>query len=174
VRGWLLVAALAAASLGWAEERVSLVSTRLAVAGEVQRELVLTVDDLRALAERHGGLARCADETKLPPQFRGYAGARLVDLLAEADIRRDAPHALRRSYVVATASDGYEVVFSWGELFNTPVGKDVIVAIEREGAPLRDGEGRFALISFADERLGPRHVKWLSRIEVRRLSEPPR
>jgi DMSO/TMAO reductase YedYZ molybdopterin-dependent catalytic subunit len=171
VRILLLLAGLVAASVGWAEERASLVSTRLTVAGEVQRELVLTVDDLRALAERHGGLARCADETKLPPQFRGYAGARLVDLLAEADIRRDAPHALRRSYIVATASDGYQVVFSWGELFNTPVGREVLVAVEHDGAPLRDGEGRFALVSFADERLGPRHVKWLSRIEVRRLAE---
>jgi hypothetical protein len=76
-----------------------------------------------------------------------------------------------RTYVVARATDGYPAVFSWGELYNTPVGRGVLVAFERDGAPLRDGEGRIALVSSADERPGPRHVKWLNRIEVRRVPE---
>ena len=92
-------------------------------------------------------------------------------MLEEADIRRDAKQAVRRTYVVAVASDGYQAVFSWGELFNTPVGAGVLVAYERDGEPLREGEGRIALVSLADERPGTRHVKWLSRIEVRRVPE---
>jgi hypothetical protein len=36
---------------------------------------------------------------------------------------------------------------------------------------LQDGEGRIALVSLADEKIGPRHVKWLSRIDVRRVPE---
>jgi hypothetical protein len=74
---------------------------------------------------------------------------RLTDVLDQARIRSDAPRALRRTYVVA-------------------------VAIERDGMPLEDGEGRFALISLADERPGPRHVKWLQQIDVRRVREPAR
>jgi hypothetical protein len=96
---------------------------------------------------------------------------RLSDLLDEARIRSDAPRALRRTYVVAIATDGYQAVFSWGELFNSALGREVIVAIERDAAPLRDGEGRFALVSLADLRPGPRHVKWLARIDVRRVPE---
>jgi len=65
-------------------------------------------------------------------------------------------------------------VFSWGELYNSPVGAKVLVAVDREGAPMRDGEGRFALVSLADEKFGPRHVKWLNRIEVRRVEEERR
>jgi DMSO/TMAO reductase YedYZ molybdopterin-dependent catalytic subunit len=72
---------------------------------------------------------------------------------------------------VATATDGFQAVFSWGELFNTPVGRGVLVAFERDGAPLRDGEGGIALVSLADERPGTRHVKWLERIEVRRVPD---
>jgi len=137
-----------------------MVTTRVEVTGEVGRKLSLSVEDLRGLAQRRGQVAAGA-----------YGGIRLTDLLEEADIRRDERHALRRTYVVATASDGYHAVFSWGELFNTPVGREVLVAFERDGAPLRDGEGKIALVSLADERIGPRHVKWLSRIDVRRVPE---
>ena len=153
-------ALLFAASALLAQERPSSVSTVLRVAGEVQKPLELSADALRGIAKSRGGASE-----------GGYTGIRLVDLLEEADIRRDAPRALRRTYVVATATDGYQAVFSWGELFNTAIGARVLVAIDRDGWPLRDGEGRFALVSFADEKPGPRHVKWLTRIEVRRVPE---
>jgi DMSO/TMAO reductase YedYZ molybdopterin-dependent catalytic subunit len=151
----LLVLAFAAAS-AVAQERPSSVSTRLAVTGEVQHALQLSIDDLRAIAARRGAA-----------QAGGYGGLRLTDLLEEADIRRDSPRALRRTYVVAFATDGYQAVFSWGELFNSQMGSKVLVAIERDGQPLRDGEGQFALVSLADDKPGPRHVKWLARIDVR-------
>jgi len=143
-----------------AQERGSLVTTRVEVAGQVRRSLSLSVEDLRALAQRRGQVAA-----------GGYGGIRLTDLLEEADIRRDARHALRRTYVVALASDSYQAVFSWGELFNTSIGRNVLVAFERDGSPLQDGEGRIALVSLADDKIGPRHVKWLSRIDVRRVHE---
>jgi hypothetical protein len=68
-------------------------------------------------------------------------------------------------------ANGYQAVFSWGELFNTAIGRGVLVAFERDAQPLREGEGRIALVSTEDERAGPRHVKWLHRIDVRRVPE---
>jgi DMSO/TMAO reductase YedYZ molybdopterin-dependent catalytic subunit len=154
------LAAVVAPGAALAQERKSLVTTRLEVTGEVARKLSLSVEDLRGLAQRRGQVAA-----------GGYGGIRLTDLLEEADIRRDERHALRRTYLVATASDRYQAVFSWGELFNTSIGREVLVAFERDGAPLQDGEGKIALVSLADEKIGPRHVKWLSRIDVRRVPE---
>jgi len=159
VLAWTLAALLVSGG-SLAQEGRSLVSTRLEVTGLVSRTLSLSVEDLRALTQRRGRAAA-----------GGYGGIRLTELLGEADIKQDARLALRRTYVVAVASDGYQAVFSWGELFNTPVGRDVLVAFERDGSPLRDGEGKIALVSLADEKIGPRHVKWLSRIDVRRVPE---
>jgi DMSO/TMAO reductase YedYZ molybdopterin-dependent catalytic subunit len=156
--GMLAGLLLPAAGLGQAGK--SLVSTRLEVGGEVRKTLSLSVEDLRALAQRRGQSAA-----------GGYGGIRLIDLLEEVDIRQDERHALRRTYVVAIASDGYQAVFSWGELFNTTVGPAVLVAFERDALPLREGEGRIALVSAADNRIGVRHVKWLTRIDVRRVPE---
>lgn len=156
---WLVAVALTALP-ALAQERASSVSNRVVVSGEVERELTLAVADLRKIASQRGSV-----------QERGYRGLRLVDLLREANLREDARHALRRTYVVATATDGFKAVFSWGELFNTPVGRGVLVAFERDGAPLLDGEGRITLVSLGDERPGTRHVKWLESIEVRRVPE---
>jgi DMSO/TMAO reductase YedYZ molybdopterin-dependent catalytic subunit len=155
MRLWFVTLALAAALPALAQ-----VSTSVRVTGEVQRELALGVDELRAIASR-----------RTLVQERGYGGVLLVDVLRELGIREDARHALRRTYVIATATDGFKAVFSWGELFNTPIGRGVLVAFERDGAPLREGEGRITLVSFGDERPGTRHVKWLERIEVRRVPE---
>jgi len=157
---WTVLAAVFAHGDASAQERKSLVTTQLEITGEVRRKLSLSVEDLRGVAQRRGQVAA-----------GGYGGVRLTDLLEEADIRQDDRHALRRTYVVASASDGYQAVFSWGELFNSPIGRSVLVAFERDGAALREGEGRIALVSLADERPGPRHVKWLSRIDVRRVPE---
>ena len=154
-----LAAALASGDC-LAQREKSLVTTRLEVTGEVRRSLSLSIEDLRTIAQRRGQVAA-----------GGYGGVRLTDLLEEADIKRDARQALRRTYVVAIASDAFQAVFSWGELFNTVVGREVLVAFERDGLPLRDGEGRIALVSLADEKIGTRHVKWLGRIDVRRVPE---
>jgi DMSO/TMAO reductase YedYZ molybdopterin-dependent catalytic subunit len=153
---WLM---LTAARIAVAAEPSS-VSNELLLSGEVRHELRLSPDDVREIAKRRG---IAEDGT--------YRGVRLVDLLAEAQLLDDAPLALRRTYVVAVATDGYPAVFSWGELFNTAVGRGVIVATDRDAVPLREGEGRLALVSLADTRPGPRHVKWLARIEVRRIPE---
>jgi DMSO/TMAO reductase YedYZ molybdopterin-dependent catalytic subunit len=77
----------------------------------------------------------------------------------------------RKSVVVAIARDGYRAAFSWPELANTPGGAQVMVAYERDGAPLSEQEGPLALHAPGDTRTGPRHVKWLQRIEVRVLRD---
>jgi DMSO/TMAO reductase YedYZ molybdopterin-dependent catalytic subunit len=168
----LAVSAFSIAPAALSQEKPRLLTTRVEVTGAVQRAQSLAADDLRAIAARNDGLVLAASYPgDFPQAYRGYAGVRLTDVLNEADIRTDQRNALRRTYVVATASDGYKAVFSWGELFNAPVGRGVLIVFERDGSPLEDGEGRLALVSLVDARMGPRHVKWLSRVEVLRVPE---
>lgn len=78
---------------------------------------------------------------------------------------------LRKSVVVITAADGYRAVFSWAELYLSPIGDGAWVIYERDGLPLGDDEGPLALVSLKDTRPGPRHVKWLRSIELRVLAD---
>ena len=70
--------------------------------------------------------------------------------------------------VEAVASDGYRALFSWGELFNTAVGDQVLVITQQDGRPLDAIAGPVALRSLADLRPGPRHVRNLCGVVVRR------
>jgi len=143
----------------------------LSIDGDVAKPLVLTVQDLRGLPAQHvedkRGDNRSTGESASP---RRYTGVRLRELLDRAQPKEREPRGLRKSYVVASASDGYQVVFSWAELYLSPIGDGVLVVYERDGAPLRAGEGPIALVSLADSSPGPRHVKWLRRIELRAIA----
>lgn len=52
---------------------------------------------------------------------------------------------------------------------NTTVGDGALLVFERDGRPLDEHEGRIALLSTADFRLGARHVRNVLRIEVMQL-----
>ena len=154
-------------SLTIAAQTGSQVTTSVTVAGKVAENLALTVADLKRYpAYQVEYVPGRAVEQKAVGPVRRYVGCLLRDVLSAAKPVESKPRELRKSYVVATASDGYEVVFSWAELFVSPIGDKVFVVYERDGAPLPDDEGRIALIAVTDTR-PVRHVKWLRSLTLR-------
>jgi DMSO/TMAO reductase YedYZ molybdopterin-dependent catalytic subunit len=143
-------------------------TTTLIVSGNVAQRLTLTIDDLKRYSAHQvaytprGGMSPASSTEPA----RQYTGCLLRDILSAAKPTESAPRDLRKSYVLATASDGYEVVFSWAELFVSPTGDSVFIVYERDGAPLADDEGRIALIVTSDLRPA-RHVKWLQALTLR-------
>jgi DMSO/TMAO reductase YedYZ molybdopterin-dependent catalytic subunit len=147
----------------------------LTVKGNVERELVLSIDELKRLpvqriedlrVVREQGATAGAQE-----MARRYTGCLLRDVLDRAKLVEKNRMDLRKSVVIVTASDDYRAVFSWAELYLSPIGEGVLIVYEREGAALADSEGPIALVSLKDTRPGPRHVKWLRTIEVRALTD---
>ena len=94
-----------------------------------------------------------------------YRGVLLRDLLDAAGVQKLDRHALRHSGMAARATDNYAVLFSWGELYNGRAGDNVLVIASMNGKPLPSGAGPYALRSLSDTKPGPRHVKWLNRID---------
>ena len=144
----------------------------LAVAGDVKRTLSWSVAALRDFPAAAQTSYRASREVAgQPPEATEVRGVRLLALLEQAGLAERDRLDWRKTVVVAIARDGYRAVFSWPELANTAGGAQVMVAYERDGAPLGAQEGPFAIHAPADTRGGPRHVKWLQRIEVRILRE---
>jgi DMSO/TMAO reductase YedYZ molybdopterin-dependent catalytic subunit len=167
--GDLIAIALMAMGLaaGSAAQGAPQATTSVTVTGNVADSLSLAVTDLNRYPARQIEYAlRNSADDKVAAPMRRYTGVLLRDVLASAKPTESKPRQLRRSYVVATASDGYEVVFSWAELFVSPVGESVFVVYERDGVPLGDDEGSIALIATTDIR-PVRHVKWLQRLTLR-------
>lgn len=150
-------------------------ANKLQVRGNVERELTLEISDLKGLAVQRVEDVR---QIKMPgvtgessERKRSYTGVLLRDVLTSAKPVEKQRHDLRKSIVVATATDGYLAVFSWAELFLSPIGDGVLVVYERDGAPLPENEGPLALVSLHDTQSGPRHVKWLQKVDIRRVGD---
>jgi DMSO/TMAO reductase YedYZ molybdopterin-dependent catalytic subunit len=170
----MLAAALSQPALAQAPVPAA-VTTVLAIKGSVENELVLSIDDLKRLPVQHIEDVRMVRDPSsvatTPETARHYAGCLLRDVLDRAKPIERKRFDLRKSVVVATASDGYRAVFSWAELYLSPIGDGALVVYERDGVPLSDNEGPLALVSLKDTRPGPRHVKWLRSIELRTLAD---
>lgn len=148
------------------------VTERLSISGEVEHPLDLGVDELRKFPARD--VKEIALESRSPAnagRIETLRGVPLRVLLERAKPIAPGRNDLKKTIFVAKASDGYAVVFTWSEVFNTAVGDGVLVYFDRDGKPLAEDEGRIAMISAADINRGPRHVRWLKSIEVRRLPD---
>lgn len=92
-----------------------------------------------------------------------WEGVPLVELLRAEGAPLD--KALRgdalASFVRVTASDGYQVVFSLGELDTGLGGSKVLLVDKHEGKPLDDKDGPFRLVVPADSR----PARWVRQVE---------
>jgi DMSO/TMAO reductase YedYZ molybdopterin-dependent catalytic subunit len=95
-----------------------------------------------------------------------YRGVQLRVLLDRAGVRRPDSTDFKRTVFRAQAHDGYAVVFSWHELFNTPIGEQVIIADECADRALGIADGLPVLVSGADTVHAPRHMKRLVRVDA--------
>lgn len=146
------------------------VSRSVSIEGSVASPRVFTAEELRSRprTEAKGFVVLCGSG-KVKDEARSISGVLLRDLLDEAGVLLEEHEAPNLTYVVAYGKDGYRALFSWHELFNGPVGKGVIVVLEKDGKALDEGEGELCLVSVNDERPGPRRIRYLSRVEVVRI-----
>jgi DMSO/TMAO reductase YedYZ molybdopterin-dependent catalytic subunit len=172
----LVLASLAFAALPGASDAQVTAPSQLTVKGSVEREVVLSLADLRALPVQRIEDVRSVREAGTPgaaggESVRRYTGCLLRDVLDRAKPVEKRRMDFRKSVVIVTAADGYRTVFSWAELYLSPIGDGALVVYERDGQPLSADEGPLAVVSLKDTRPGPRHVKWLSSLELRLLAE---
>ncbi|MDR5774884.1 molybdopterin-dependent oxidoreductase [Caballeronia sp. LP006] len=138
------------------------------IGGAVERPLVLDVAALREFASASidpFDLVCFSTGRYIRPVER-YQGVQLRVLLDAAGVRRPGSTDFKRTVFLAHAHDGYAVTFSWHELFNTPVGEQVIVAYACADRELGVEDGLPVLVSGADTVHAPRHLKRLVRVDA--------
>lgn len=160
-RAVLLFPLLLAAGLAFAQDAALEVKVGAAAARRFTQAEVAALPQTELVETRSVGGGAKAKQAEVR-----YRGVLLRDLLDAAGVQSLDRYALRHSGVAARATDNYAVLFSWGELYNARVGDNVLVITTMNGKPLPATEGPYALRSLSDTKSGPRHVKWLNRIEV--------
>ena len=65
--------------------------------------------------------------------IRNIKGVLLKDVPEKAGLDEENPKWFSEFYFTCIASDGYRVVFSWNEIFNTELGNKILVITEEDG-----------------------------------------
>jgi len=76
---------------------------------------------------------------------------------------------LSEFYFIFVGSDGYKVVYYLNEIFNADVGKAVLIVMEHDGKTIDISDGSILTICKSDLATGRRHVKYLSKILIKRV-----
>jgi DMSO/TMAO reductase YedYZ molybdopterin-dependent catalytic subunit len=133
------------------------------VTGAVKQTLTLTADDLAKMPRASVRTTNNGMETI-------YEGVWLHEVLKRAGVPlgSELRGKALSSYVLAQAQDGYQVVFSLGELDPAFIDNEILLADRANGKPLFGAQGKFRLVVPKDKP-GARSVRMLTRLEVVQL-----
>ncbi len=135
----------------------------LQVTGDVKQELTLSAEDLAKMP-------RASVRTMNNGMETVYEGVWLHEVLKRAGVPLggELRGKALSSYVLAQAQDGYQVVFSLGELDPTFIDNEILLADTANGKPLFGAQGRFRLVVPKDKP-GARSVRMLTKLAVVQL-----
>ena len=139
----------------------------LRVTGRVSNPLMLNMAEIRDMeGEEFRDLFIVCGTGTPKDNIQRCRGVLIEKIIQKADVLKEEHNDTKKMFIVATADDGYKVVFSWQEIFNTATGGGVAVLTERDGLPLGETRDRIDLISAQDYYAGSRYVRDLRHIEV--------
>jgi hypothetical protein len=145
-------------------------TSEFTISGSVKNAKSFSIKDLEMLrSDSLGALVvrnKKGDEKAIVKEMKGVL---LTSLLDSAGIVASKHREYSELVVILTASDGYTNVYSWNELYNTEIGKHVYLITEMDGKKMADMTDRLLVISFSDINSGRRHLKALSKIEVKKV-----
>lgn len=152
-----------------AETEVANYSDSIAIRGNVPQPRQFGRKELLAMAHTNVGptTITCYSGRHIRDVNR-LRGVRLTALLDAAGMNTLPRSQCKQLVIAVRAADGYVCLFTWHELYNSPIGEGAMVIVEQDGEVLPAATGGLQLISLCDLRLGPRHAAGVDQIEVRR------
>ena len=151
-----LILGMALAALLAAQETPSAIE----VTGAVKQPLKITAEDLAKMP-------RASVKTTSNGMETVYEGVWLHEVLKKAGAPQGSElrgKALA-GYVLAEAQDGYQVLFSLGEVDPSFIDNEILLADTANGKALFGAQGRFRLVVPKDKP-GARSVRMLTKLEV--------
>ncbi|MBE9463433.1 molybdopterin-dependent oxidoreductase [Dyadobacter subterraneus] len=128
----------------------------VSISGEVTTALNLTTQDLAAYKQISH---KVKDRDGKEHEFKGVA---LIEVFEKAGITTGGK--LRgenlAKYVLIKAADGYEVIYSLPEIDPEFTDQVIMLATEKDGQPLPNGEGPFRIITPNDKK----QARWIREV----------
>jgi hypothetical protein len=144
-------------------------SESFTVSGEVLKAETIDMAKLSSYVQVHLDSLRIYTHDMQPKGLmKNINGVLIKDILSAIPFNNENPKSLSGYYIECVATDGYIVLFSWNEIFNSETGKHVMVITSKDGTNASQLDDRIALITPTDQATGRRYVKWLNRIIIHR------
>lgn len=142
----------------------------IVIQGRVKGSKTITVDDLKKFKSNViGDISITNHKGEAKGVAKELHGVLLKDVLETIQLDNESPKQFSEYYFTCIASDGYKVVFSWNELFNTATGNSTYIVTEKDGKAIASSDESILMISSQDFRTGRRYVKNLETITVGRV-----
>lgn len=166
----LLLSILLFASLSVFAQRKIVPTSSIKIEGKIKAEKTFTLLDLDTFKKvpipdqiiyNHKGEAK--------DTLQNLKGVLLKTILESIEFIYEKPRYLNEFYFVFIASDGYKVVFSWNEIYNTEIGNSLFIITEMEGKKRDEIDNRIIFIATNDFKSGRRYIKGLEKIVLRQV-----
>ncbi|RZJ73029.1 molybdopterin-binding protein [Flavobacterium sp.] len=142
----------------------------IAVEGAISKPFSVSFDELKSFKQVGlDSLVILNHKKEYKSTLKKLKGVLLRDVLEKADISVNSPKFLSEYYLVVTADDGYKVVFSWNEIFNSPTGDKTLIVTEIDGKPSSSQKEGILLITPTDKATGRRYVKNFSKVVIQKI-----
>jgi len=140
------------------------------ITGSVKKESVITIDTLnKYTAKDIGGINITNHKGDFKHRDEKLQGVLLKDVLSNTVFDVNSPKLLSEFYLVCVGADGYKVVYSWNELYNTETGNNVFIITTKNGVKLNAMPESIQIVSPLDFKTGRRYLHNLSKIIIKRV-----
>lgn len=148
-------------------------TTSFTISGEVKNATVVHAADLsKWTIQNINDIVITNHLGEKKSEAKGMKGVLLKDVLQSVELIAESPKVLSEFYFVCKANDGYTVVYSWNEIFNTTTGNSAFILTEKDGKSTSGMNDAIMMVSTGDLKTGRRHLKALMTIEVKRATKP--
>ena len=145
-------------------------TNNIRIFGAIEKEVSYSIEDIlkfNAVNVEDQLIYNHAGEVK--DTLNHMKGVPLKDFLKDVKFNYNKSKELNEFYFVFTASDGYRVVFSWNEIYNSEAGNSFYIITEMKGKSMKELDQRIVFLSSKDLKSGRRYIKCLQSIEVKKL-----
>lgn len=140
------------------------------ISGKVNKAVTITMDSLKQYPLKEmGNLKVTSHLGDFKHEDEHLKGVLLKDVFSHIVFSVSSPKLLSQLYFTCLGADGYKVVYSWNELYNTPVGDQVFILMEKNGVKAAQLPENIQMASMLDFKTGRRYLHNLSKIEVKQV-----
>lgn len=143
---------------------------QFSISGEVEKASLITPDSLKQYQIIEIGDKNVTDHTgAFKHKDDQLKGVLLKDVLSHTKFKTTSPKQLSRFYLVCEGIDGYKVVYSWNEIYNTAIGDQVYIITEKNGLAIDKMPESIQMTSSSDFKTGRRYLHNLNKITIEQV-----